>query len=82
MYDDLWKLMNNTGYKDYKESNGLFSICSCKGRPPKDKPKCERNQDELKSHTGQGYCMYFKGQNGTKHCDHKHPYKQKEEETE
>ena len=77
MFEDLEKQLNDTGYKDYINHNQLFSTCECKGRPPIDGPKCERNKEELKSYTGQGYCMWYKGQNGTKHCDHRYKPKQK-----
>ena len=77
MFEGLEKILSDS--RDYKEMNDMFSTCSCNGRPGKDNPYCERNP-ERKTASRSSYCLYFKGLNGTKHCDHKHPYKPKEEE--
>jgi hypothetical protein len=81
MYEGLWKKLNDTGFKDYKELTDMFSTCSCKGRPPKDKPRCERNKEQKRKHDNQGYCIHYRI-NGTLHCDHKYPYREPEEEKE
>ena len=56
-------------YKDYLEIKEGWSICTVRGRIPKDAPVCERNKDGLLKHSGQGWCLYYRI-NTTEHCDH------------
>jgi len=65
--------MTDTGYRDYKQTDDIYSTCEVEGKIPDGAPVCERNREGLKRTRG-NLCMYFRS-NGSCHCDHKRPPK-------
>ena len=88
MYDTWYEInsakkesMPETEYFDYRSNDGehkLYAVCTCKGRIKEGDPLCARNPDKELAHRGQGWCLFFLP-NGSAHCGHRFPPKEKEE---
>ena len=58
-------------YKNIIGDDTLFATCKVNGRVPTDEPNCVRNPSRELTYSGQGYCVNYRGTNGTRHCDHR-----------